>query len=41
MSALPNVVNYSEMIPSLPDGTQTIGITERPTNGARLDTSGH
>ena len=39
MSALPTSVNYTEPIPSLPDGTQTIGITARPTNGSSFTPS--
>ena len=33
MTSLPTGVNYAEPIPSLPDGTSTINVTSRPTNG--------
>ncbi len=39
MSALPSSVNFVEPIPSLPDGTQTIVITARPSNGATFNPS--
>ena len=34
MTTLPNSVNFSEPIPSLPDGTKTIEIVSRPSNAA-------
>jgi len=34
MTSLPTSVNFAEPIPSLPDGTSTINVTSRPTNGS-------